>query len=234
MWSVDPSSISFLTVDLSSFDSVVNFCKELHAQVGDTGLDAALLCAGVAPPSYKAVAAGDEERTWDVAVQVNILSTTLMAEMVLPLLQRRKAVPPMSFPHLTFVNSTGNDMVKAEWLARHNGSALRMANDPQSWSAMRTYAVVKLVGLAVMMDMAERIPRKERDGFPEVIVNAVCPGLCKTDLGRDYPWTTQAMMAPVQLFLHRTAEEGARSLVSATALRPESHGKFWHNAILYP
>jgi len=225
---VDPSRIMFLVVDLSSFASVVSFCKELHTQVGDTGLDAALLCAGVAPPSYKAVAAGNEEGTWDVAVQVNILSTTLMAEMLLPLLQRRKAVSPTSFLHLTFVNSTGNDMVKPEWLAGHDGSALRIANDPQAWSAMRTYAVVKLVGLAVMMGMAERILRKE------VIINAVCPGLCKTDLGRDYPWITQALMAPVQLFLHRTAEEGARSLVSATALGPESHGKFWHNGILYP
>ena len=66
---VDPSRIMFLAVDLSSFASVINFCKELVAQVGDTGLDAALLCAGVAPPSYKAVEAGNEEGTWDVAVQ---------------------------------------------------------------------------------------------------------------------------------------------------------------------
>ena len=119
-------------------------------------------------------------------------------------------------------------MVKPEWLAGHDGSALRMANDLQTWSAMRTYAVVKLVGLAVMMGMAERIPSKE------IIINAVCPGLCKTDLGRDYPWIAQALMAPVQLFLHRTAEEGGRSLVSVTALGPESHGKFWHSDILYP
>lgn len=210
------------------FASVVRFCAELDREVGPAGLDGALLCAGVAPPSWKA-----GEEGFDVAVQVNVLSTTLMAEMLLPMLQRRKEVSPGSFPHLTFVNSTGNDMVKREWLAGHGGSGLRMANDPKAWSSMRTYAVVKLVGLAVMKGMAERIG-KGRDGRPEIIVNAVCPGLCKTDLGRDYPWIAQALMAPVQLLLHRTAEEGARSLVSATALGPESHGKLWHNDLLYP
>lgn len=225
-----PESITFLTVDLSTFASVQEFCAALEKEVAPTGLDVALLSAGVAPPGYKLSPEG-----WDTVLQVNVLSTALMGLLVIPLLRKRGETSPGSTPHLAFVNSNSNDLVKREWLAKHGGSALKTANDPKAWSSFRTYAISKLMELVVMKGMADMTAMR-RDGRtgPEVIVNAVCPGLCKTDIGRDHLWIAQALMAPVQRFLHRTAEEGGRSLVSATVLGSESHGKFWHNDLLYP
>ncbi|KAK0619667.1 hypothetical protein B0T14DRAFT_603418 [Immersiella caudata] len=224
----DADSIGYLLVDLSTFASVQKFCKELDKEVSSSGLDVALLCAGLAPPGYKT---SPEPEGWELALQVNVLSTTVMALLMLPSLRRTGANGGVA-PHLTFVNSGGNDMVQKEWLRDFDGSAFRMVNDKKGWNSFRNYTVVKLMGLVVMKDMARQMAGG--DGGPEVIVNAVCPGMCKTDLGRDHPWVQKMLMAGASPFIHRTAEEGGRSLVSATALGPESHGKFWHNDLLYP
>ncbi|KAK4450199.1 hypothetical protein QBC34DRAFT_349516 [Podospora aff. communis PSN243] len=223
-----PDSISYLTVDLDTFSSVQSFCNALEKEVSPSGLDIALLCAGLAPPAWRASPEG-----WELALQVNVLSTALLAKLLLPILQKtgnKDGVPP----HLTFVNSSGNDMVKKEWFDKSSGfggSALRMVNDKKGWSSFRNYTVIKLMGLVVMRDVAREAEGGEGPG---VIVNAVCPGMCKTDLGRDHPWVQKVLMAGMSPFVHRTAEEGGRSLVSATALGPDSHGRFWHNDLLYP
>jgi NAD(P)-dependent dehydrogenase (short-subunit alcohol dehydrogenase family) len=69
---------------------------------------------------------------------------------------------------------------------------------------------------------------------PGIVVNAVCPSLCKTDLGRNFGTMSHISGFFFQGLFARTAEEGSRSLVSATALGPESHGRFWHHDILAP
>jgi NAD(P)-dependent dehydrogenase (short-subunit alcohol dehydrogenase family) len=224
-----PDSITYLTVDLDTFASVQAFCQALEKEVSPSGLDVALLCAGVAPPAWRASPEG-----WELALQVNVLSAALLARLVVPILKKtgkKGGVPP----RLTFVNSTGNDMVKREWFEKEfGGSALKMVNDREGWNSFRSYTVIKLMGLVVMRDVARQTAGGGAGEGPEVIVNAVCPGMCKTDLGRDHPWVQKVIMAGASPFIHRTAEEGGRSLVSATALGPESHGKFWHNDLLYP
>ncbi|KAK1752918.1 dehydrogenase [Echria macrotheca] len=209
-----PESITYLVVDLATFTSVRAFCASLAKEVEHSGLDIALLSAGLAPPRYEMSSEG-----WDMALQVNVLSTALMARLLVPLLK------PTS--HLTFVNSNGNDLVERKWFDKYEGSMLRMANDPDGWDAMRSYCTVKLLGLVVMRAIADV-------AGPDVVVNAVCPGMCKTDLGRDQPWLSRQVMGLAGKFVMRSAEEGGRSLVSATALGVESRGKLWHNDVLYP
>ncbi|KAG6353644.1 hypothetical protein INS49_005352 [Diaporthe citri] len=225
--------IAVLAVDLSDFASVRAFCHAL----GETTrtLDVALLNAGLGRPAYTTSAAG-----WEMAVQVNVLSTALMAVLLLPLLRATAAARPAGAtpPHLTFVNSNGHDMVQREWLGEDQ-SLLRAANKEDGWVDNRSYATVKLIGMAVMLAVArasagdtgpDSSPQR-----PQVIVNAVCPALCRTDLGRNYGWLAKRVGMPIFYGLFaRTAEEGSRSLVSATALGPESHGRFWHHDILYP
>lgn len=62
-----------------------------------------------------------------------------------------------------------------------------------------------------------------------VVVNAVCPGLCRTGLGRDFPLVQCVLMTPFQAIFSRSAQEGSRSLVSATGLGSNSAGKLWFN-----
>jgi len=48
-------------------------------------------------------------------------------------------------------------------------------------------------------------------------------------LQRDFPFV-QRIMAKVSLLpLSRSAEQGSRSLITATGLGPESNGRFWRD-----
>ncbi|KAI0477993.1 short-chain dehydrogenase/reductase [Xylaria cf. heliscus] len=224
----DSSSITILTVDLASFESVQAFATALFKSTNT--LDIALLNAGLGNPTYEKSPTG-----WEMALQVNVLSTALMAVLILPLL-RATAAARGSSTHLTFVNSNGHDFAKREWLDG-SGSLLKTCNDKNGWIPEQSYSMVKLMGMAIMQAVARAAtvaPTGQAGTSPPVIVNAVCPGLCKTDLGRNFG--LGAKIAGFFFFaaFSRSAEQGSRSLVSATALGPESHGRFWHHDVLYP
>ncbi|KAI1748129.1 short-chain dehydrogenase/reductase [Xylaria castorea] len=216
------SKIDILTVDLTSFDSVQAFIEKLE-KTTDT-LDVALLNAGLGNPNYQKLATG-----WEVAVQVNVLSTALMAVLLLPIL--RSTAAKGTTPHLTFVNSNGHDMAKREWLGP-DGSLLQASNKEEGWIDVNSYSMVKLEGMAIMQHIAKTTAGSS--GSPEIIVNAVCPGLCKTELGRNFGVVQRTIGYLVLSVIARTAEQGSRALVSGTVLGPESHGRFWHNDVLYP
>lgn len=222
--------ITILTVELSNYASVQEFVRSLGQET--RYLDVALLNAGLGNPKFEQSPAG-----WEMAVQVNVLSTALMAVLLLPLLRSTAAARGRAV-HLTFVNSHGHNMVQKEWYASAGGSLLRAANNREKWDATRSYSMVKLMGIAVMQAVARGVANSPASSMspkqPEVIVNAVCPSLCKTDLGRNFGTMSHITGFFFQAAFARTAEEGARSLVSATTLGPESHGRFWHHDILCP
>jgi len=214
--------ITILQVDLTDFDSVKAFVRALEKETDH--LDVALLNAGLGNPAYVKAPSG-----WEMAVQVNVLSTALMAVLLLPLL-RAAAKPGQTPPHLTFVNSNGHGLAERKWIG-DDGSLLQAATAEKGWDAKKSYMMVKLLGMAVMLAVARATAE---NGKPQIIVTAVCPDLCKTDLGRNFNIVAKIIMVPFQTLFARTAEEGSRSLVSATALGPESHGGFWHHDILEP
>ncbi|KAI1739060.1 short-chain dehydrogenase/reductase [Xylaria scruposa] len=213
------SKIDILTVDLTSFDSTQAFVEKLEKLTNK--LDVALLNAGLGNPTYQKSASG-----WEMAIQVNVLSTALMAVLLLPILRSTAAQGQGKTPHLTFVNSNGHDLAKREWLGP-DGSLLQAANKEKGWVSEHSYSMVKLAGMAVMQHIAKVTANT-------IIVNAVCPGLCKTELGRNFNVVQRTIGNIVLSFIARTAEQGSRTLVSGTALGPESHGRFWHNDVLYP
>lgn len=169
-----------------------------------------------------------------MSLQVNVLSTALMAVGLLPLLRSTAAARGRAV-HMTFVNSNGHDRVREDWLAYADGSLLRAANDAENWDATKSCCMVKLMGMALMQTVARAASSSsETSAGPDVIVNAVCPGLCKTALGRNFGIMSLITGTVFQAIFARSAEEGARSLVIATALGPESQGQLWHHDILYP
>lgn len=221
-------NIAVLTVDLSDFASVQDFVNILGRET--QYLDVALLNAGLANPKFETSSAG-----WELAVQVNVLSTALMAVLLLPLLRSTAAARGKAV-HLTFVNSHGHRTVRKDWLASAEGSLMKASNDKATWEVARSYSMVKLMGMAVMQAVARGVTGPSASSssltVPDIIVNAVCPSLCKTDLGRNFGTMSQISGFFFQGVFARTAEEGSRSLVSATALGPESHGRLWHEDIL--
>lgn len=59
-----------------------------------------------------------------------------------------------------------------------------------------------------------------------VMFNAVQPGWCQSSLSTN---TTASFEKKAENFIGRTTEEGVRSLVFATSLGKESHGKYVGN-----
>jgi len=73
-----------------------------------------------------------------------------------------------------------------------------------------------------MREMAEKTVNIK----PFVIINAVNPGLCYTELNRNLDGGTAMAMKVMKALLAWTAEEGSRTEVYATVAGPKSHGVF--------
>lgn len=110
-----------------------------------------------------------------------------------------------------------------DWL-HADKSLIQQINDPTAFDDRRQYALVKLASSYVMLGLLETLRPKD-----VIIINAACPGLCRTDLGRDWPWYSRLPVVLFQAIFARTAEQGSRTLVSATALGAESNGNLWTN-----
>ncbi|KAM0269444.1 hypothetical protein ACHAQH_009733 [Verticillium albo-atrum] len=214
----DDGFIICLAVDLSTFASVRSFVNTLNARVPH--IDVALLNAGIAPPSFTRSPDGHE-----MGVQVNVLSTALMAVLLLPKL-RTSAAAGRGPVNLTFVNSHAHTEVEREWL--QNRTLYAATVDEATWEMQRNYYMVKLLVIPAMLRIVAAVKGQN------IIVNACCPFLCKTDLGRDFGLGARIFNGGFQAVFARSAEEGSRTLVSATTLGSESNGKLWMHDVLYP
>ncbi|KAL8974906.1 MAG: hypothetical protein Q9197_000875 [Variospora fuerteventurae] len=219
----DPAKISVLKADLATFASIQQFVNELDQKIDN--LDVVLLNAGVGPPTYQKSPEG-----WEMAVQVNVLSTALMGLLLLPKLRATVQTRPGKPVHMTFVNSVAHVDVKREWF--QSMTLLDAANEEKAWDAQKSYGMVKLLGMAAMRGVAQAAAKGPHGD--SIIVNACCPSLCKTDLGRDWGAGMKLVMAGMQAVFARSAEQGARTLVSASALDSGASGKFWSHDVLYP
>ncbi|KAJ5494798.1 Short-chain dehydrogenase/reductase SDR [Penicillium fimorum] len=207
-------NIVVIPVDLSTFDAVKEFAAKLNEQVPK--LDVALLNAGLAMPSFTK---GPGE--YEIGLQVNVFSTALMALLILPKLRETAAANAIP-SHLTFTTSKGYQDVEESWL-ESDKTLIDQLNSKEGWFDQRHYLMVKLATMFALQGVADR------HSDNQVIINAACPGFCKTDLGRNFSLVSKICMGPIQYFVARTAEQGSRSLVSATTLGPESIGKLWHD-----
>lgn len=59
-----------------------------------------------------------------------------------------------------------------------------------------------------------------------VVVNLVCPGMCKTNLSRNAPPAFRENLAKRHAQSGRTAEDGSRTLLHGAVAGKESHGCF--------
>lgn len=218
--------IQIWELEMSSFASVRAFARRVEKEV--KRVDVALLNAGIWNRDYAVSAEG-----WEEVLQVNVLSTSLLAVLLLPKLRegsRENATRTDSGPgHLTIVSSQQFARVKAESLRTEGSmSLLEHLNRPDHFRGPKQYGISKLLLEYVAKSLADLV--RNEDGSLPVIVNTISPGLCVSSLGRQYDrfyerWVVWIMY---KLFA-RTTEEGSRSLVSATYQGEESHGKCWRS-----
>lgn len=220
-------------VDLESFASVRAFAARARKHVVEEGgrLDMAIMNAGIA--SVQFAMSGDG---WEKGLQVNVLSTALLSLHLVPLLVRTQERDPSSSPppHLAFVTSDSHMTVK--FPERHGDRILHVMNDVGQWEksqaaggATERYGVTKLMDLLIAQEMARLVPRGAH-GEPLVVVNAVAPGFCKSDLltREKAPW----ILKVVQALVARTVEEGSKTLLHAVTQGEETHGMYLDHEVI--
>ncbi|KAJ5965464.1 short-chain dehydrogenase/reductase family protein [Penicillium waksmanii] len=213
-----PGTIQVWELEMSNFASVKNFANRVNTEL--PRLDVALLNAGVWNRAYT-----KSPEDWEDTLQVNTLSTSLLAILLLPKL--RESSTSSDPTHLSITSSQQFVRAKAESL-RTEGPLLEHLNSATTVKGPRQYGISKLLLEYVTKTLANLV--RNDDGTVPVIINTVSPGFCVSDLGRQYNRFYERWIAwlAYKIFA-RTTEQGSRSLVSATVQGIESQGKCWRS-----
>lgn len=213
-------------LDMESYTSIRSFSKKASIELDH--LDVVILNAGVAPRYFKKSLAG-----WESAIQINVLSTALIGLLLLPKLRTSKTLN--STPVLEIVAARVHESVTLTKEERASSNILSLFNILKTggYQAVHQYAVSKLFLIYAMKGLAGMATSA---GEPDVIVTAVCPGACKSDLQRDFQGSVMIKVARsiASVLLFKTAEEGSRTYLIGAAKGKEAHGRFMQNTDIRP
>lgn len=204
-------------LDMASFASVMEFVERVN---GLDRLDVCLLNAAVVAVKWNVT-----EDCWEESLQVNLLSTVLLALHMLAKQTASSRAHPGYTPRLTMTVSVAYELTK--FLQRDEANILQFLNrekclgDPTSlWER---YSSTKLFLMYCAREMAKLVPDQSDGGVqPVVVVNMVHPGFCHSELARD----VGAGYKVFAFLLAKSSEKGGSTLVDAAVKGAESHGKY--------
>ena len=211
----DSSVIEVWSLDLCSYASV----KDFAARASNLSrIDVLLENAGVAMLRWLE-AEGNE-----LSLTVNVISTFLLALLILPKL-RETAVKYNTTPNLSVVVSDTHFFVDFKEGSAPEGIFNHMNNKSKvNWE--ERYPTSKLMEVFCVREMAAK---RSVDTHP-VTINMLNPGLCESELSRE----GNARIKIMKFFLARTTEAGSRTLVAAAAAGPETHGEYMNMCKVTP
>ncbi|KAI3397779.1 hypothetical protein diail_10312 [Diaporthe ilicicola] len=157
---------------------------------------------------------------FESTITVNVVSTFLMALLLLPTL-KRTATEFNVQPNLVVVSSDAHFVANFEE---------RMA--PKLFDAFKSttvapdrYQTSKLLEIFLVRQLAQDMA-KPTSNSRGVIFNTLNPGFCRTSLFRDNKFPAATVLAVMSRLIGRSAEAGSRVMVDAAAAGPETHGKW--------
>lgn len=203
----NPAVIEVWPLDLASYGSIKLFADRASKL---PRVDVLLENAGIATNKWEIVQR--HERT----IAINVISTFYLAMAMLPkLISSAKEFGIQ--PRLTIVSSEVHSWAKfPEW---KEPSIFNALDDQSMGTFPERYPTSKLLGLLAIRKIA---PELEGSG---VILNALNPGLCHSQLARE----GNAFLTVMKFFFARTTEIGSRTLVASAMAGPESHGKYMYD-----
>jgi NAD(P)-dependent dehydrogenase (short-subunit alcohol dehydrogenase family) len=213
------AKIEVWLLDMSSYDSIQSFARRVESHL--PRIDFVLLNAGVRKVDFTIIeSTGHEEN-----LQVNYLSTMLLAVLLLPIL-KDKRVPGAAPAHVTIVNSMLS--LGVSFPRKIEISMLQSFDNPRNFSAVQQYNLTKLLAHMFLWNLVDYV------SADDVIVNLADPAFVKgTDLLREVPGPLRIGMRAWGAIAGRTPEVGASCLVDAMVGKgKESHGCFlmsWQN-----
>ncbi|KAF3019349.1 hypothetical protein E8E14_010648 [Neopestalotiopsis sp. 37M] len=212
-------TIEVWKLDLASYDSVVAFTERVHSL---DRLDIVVLNAGISNQFYSKVESTGHEET----IQVNILSTALLAILLLPIIKAKKQHEQPG--RLVFVSS---DMASWATLKQKDAAPLLAAlDDPKNMDLSR-YAVSKLLGQLFVTELSKRVPSSL------AIITMPNPGWTyNTGLGKDEGWTIgDTIISVPRRILGRSPDMAARAVtVGTVAFGAEAHGQYVEGGKVQP
>ncbi|KAL2131204.1 hypothetical protein VTI74DRAFT_5407 [Chaetomium olivicolor] len=208
----DKNVVEVWPLDLCSYDSVRAFAKRAETEL--ERIDGLIENAGLA------LARREMAEGHIVPVTVNVMSTFLLAVLLLPVMSEKGKKFGIQ-PRLTIVTSRMGFTVKEEWEKIKEDPLTGM--DDEGMQMMQTYPLTKLVENLAVHHLARELLPVEKTG---VIINTVCPGLCVTKLGRHAPHDFMANLRHLHALYGRSAEDGSRTLLHGAVGGVETHGKY--------
>ncbi len=216
------ASIEVWQLDMCSYESVQAFARRIESEL--PRLDIALLNAGMIKFTFNTVKSTGHEET----LQVNYLSTILLAILLLPAM---KAKRPRDGPpaRLTIVSAALT--LAAKFPERDRVPVLAAFDDAKLFTNDETYNSTKLLAHMFLWNLADCV------SADDVIVNLADPAWCKgTQLAREV--TGVGMRLGVKLFgatTGRSPKVGASCFVDAIVNKgAESHGCFLMSWKIHP
>lgn len=214
------AKIEVWPLEMESYDSIRQFARRCEAEL--SRIDIVILNAGLFPGrSFNRSSTGHEK-----GIQVNYLSTMLLAVLLLPILDSKSV--PGTPPRITVVNSVLATMSKLP--EDKNKPLLPQLDSEDTYDGANRYNITKLLCQLFLVKLAELIdPNK-------VTINMVEPGFTKgTDLSRDFTGILGAFDSLFKSLAARPVEKGALCYMDAVAVKgTESHGCFLMNCEIAP
>ena len=99
------------------------------------------------------------------------------------------------------------------------------------------YGRSKLVLEYAVRHLAALPMNKGHDGHPKVIVDTTCPGMCQSELGRQFKENSIVLRILTWVMftlVARTTEHGSNSLTTALTATDDLNGEMWKNDRKYP
>ncbi|KAL6902586.1 NAD(P)-binding protein [Trichoderma evansii] len=214
------ASIEVFELDLDDYQSGLRFSNKVKNEVKE--LDILLNNGGQVVLGYEKSKSNHERN-----MQVNCYTHLLICLELFPLLRSTAAIRGLP-TRITFTGSA--TQIKQNTLAKKpilpSSTILGHFDDEANFSKYFRYADTKTVVNAYVRRLAALAPS-------EVIANNPCPGLVQTGLDKNLPFYLRLPMAVARRSMGRTVEEGARTLVYASAVAgPDTNGKFLqHNKV---
>lgn len=217
------ANIQVRELDMLSYNSIQSFVSRCWEEF--QRIDLAILNASIFPGKFVlSPESGHEE-----SIQVNYLSTALLAISLVPVLRPTKKSPHAG--RLTIVSS--NVALTCQFPERHASPLLPAFNDAKSFHSqgnIERYCTSKLLQTMLVQKLANLVSPSD------VVINTVDPGLTAgSDLHRYLSAPARAVFWAIKTAVARPAEHAAWLYLDAAAVRgEESHGGFVVNWQIYP
>ncbi|ORY71064.1 uncharacterized protein BCR38DRAFT_415837 [Pseudomassariella vexata] len=207
------SETSVWIIDHQSYDSVRKFAEQSATL---PRLDIVILNAAVVTTTYTTVPTTGHESI----IQVNYLSTALLAILLLPILKSKKINGAPRPPVLSIVGS--DTMYQPEFCPKLKGPVLPQYDNAENFRFFPWYGGSKLFLAFFVSRLVEYVDASD------VIINVPNPGATRyTGLDRNASALFRMAMNTVKFVLGRSLESGASIYLEATVAQgEESHGSF--------